>query len=187
MAKGKLLVVSGPSGVGKGTICNQILSADSNIMFSVSMTTRSPREGEVDAVNYFFTDKESFEKLLAEGGLLEHNCYCGNYYGTPRKQVEAWLEEGKDVMLEIDFNGAFQIRESYPECVMIFILPPSMEALRSRIEGRGTENEETIQKRLDEAATEMSHADEYDYRVVNDNLEDAIKQVQDIIDKERNN
>ena len=90
-------------------------------------------------------------------------------------------------MLEIDFNGAFQIRESYPECVMIFILPPSMEALRSRIEGRGTENEETIQKRLDEAATEMSHADEYDYRVVNDNLEDAIKQVQDIIDKERNN
>ena len=114
MKKGKLFVISGPSGAGKGTICKKVLETDSSIKFSVSMTTRSPREGEVNAVDYHFTDKESFLNLIEEGGLLEHNCYLDNYYGTPKKQVMQWIESGHDVILEIDYHGAIQVREAYP-------------------------------------------------------------------------
>ncbi|MDO4176094.1 MAG: guanylate kinase [Bacillota bacterium] len=185
MTKGKLYVISGPSGAGKGTICKRVLEEDDNIRFSVSMTTREPREGEKDAVDYFFVTKEEFERLLAEGGLLEHNLYVNNYYGTPRKQVVQWLEEGHDVILEIDFHGAFQVREAYPEAVLVFILPPSVEELKARIIGRGSETEESMQKRLDEAMNDLAQADKYDYRVVNENLEAAVCEVQQIMKIER--
>lgn len=184
MAVGKLFVISGPSGAGKGTICKIILGGDESIKFSVSMTTRAPRAGEVDGADYFFTTKEEFEVLLAEGGLLEYNKYLDNYYGTPRKQVMEWLEDGHNVILEIDYNGAFQVRESYPEAILIFILPPSVEALKERIISRGTETHESMTKRLEEALNEMAQADKYDYRVVNDDIQSAVKQVREIMNKE---
>ena len=181
MAKGKLYVISGPSGAGKGTICKKVLEADDNIRFSVSMTTRNPRKGEKEAVDYFFVSKEAFEKLLSEGGLLEHNLYVNNYYGTPRKQVVQWLEEGHDVILEIDYHGAFQVRESYPEAILVFILPPSVEELKARIIGRGSESEEIMNKRLEEAMNDLAQADKYDFRVVNENLDAAVAEVQQIM------
>jgi len=181
MARGRLFVISGPSGVGKGSICKRILEADSNMRFSVSMTTRAPREGEVEGVDYFFVSKEQFEKLLCEGQLLEHNQFVENYYGTPRQSVMDWLDEGCDVLLEIDYHGAFQVRESYPAAVLIFIAPPSIEALRERIMGRGSETEEQLEGRLKQAMDDMAHADEYDYMVVNDDIRTAVWQVQQII------
>lgn len=185
MKKGKLFVISGPSGAGKGTICKKVLETDSNIKFSVSMTTRSPREGEVNAVDYHFTDKESFLNLIEEGGLLEHNCYLDNYYGTPKKQVMQWIESGHDVILEIDYHGAIQVREAYPECILIFIMPPSVEELKQRLCGRGSETEDVINKRLEEACNDIAHADMYDYCVVNEDVESATAQVLEIMkDKE---
>lgn len=186
MQKGKLFVISGPSGAGKGTICKKILEADDNIRFSVSMTTRNPREGETDKVDYFFVSRQEFEKLLSEGGLLEHNCYVDNYYGTPKKQVTEWLSQGNDVILEIDFHGAFQVRESYPEAVLIFIMPPDIDELKARIIGRGTETEEIINKRLEEAMNDLAQADKYDYTVINNDLDTAVAQVQQIMRKEKN-
>lgn len=186
MARGKLYVISGPSGAGKGTICKRILEEDSNIRFSVSMTTRAPREGEQDRVDYYFVTREEFEKLLAEGGLLEHNLYVNNYYGTPRKQVVQWLEEGHDVILEIDYHGAFQVRKTYPEAVLVFILPPSVEELRERILCRGSETRETLKRRLEEAMNDLAQADKYDYRVVNEDVDAAVREVQQIMRFERN-
>ena len=186
MTKGKLYVIYGPSGAGKGTICKRILQEDGNIRFSVSMTTRAPREGEKDRVDYYFVTREEFEKLLSEGGLLEHNKYVNNYYGTPRRQVVQWLEEGHDVILEIDYHGAFQIRETYPEAVLVFILPPSVEELRERILGRGSETRETLERRLEEAMNDLAQADKYDYRVVNEDVDAAVKEVQQIMKSERN-
>lgn len=186
MTQGKLFVISGPSGVGKGTICKRLLDADENIRFSVSMTTRQPREGEVDGVDYCFIDKPEFEKLLMDGGLLEYNRYLDNYYGTPKKQVVGWIEDGHNVILEIDYHGAFQIRESYPECILIFIMPPSIEELEARIVGRGSETEETKQRRLKEALEEIEQSDQYDYIVVNDNLDAAVERVSQIMKTEKN-
>ena len=186
MAQGKLFVISGPSGVGKGTICTRILDADENMRFSVSMTTRQPREGEVEGEDYFFVDKPAFEKLLQEGGLLEHNQYLDNYYGTPRAQVVQWIEEGSSVILEIDYHGAFQVRDAYPDCVLIFIMPPSIDELEARISGRGSETEETKQKRIVEALKEIAQSDKYDYIVVNENLDAAVERVSQIMDFERN-
>lgn len=185
MMKGKLYVVSGPSGAGKGTICKRVLKSDKNIKFSVSMTTRRPRDGEEDAVDYFFVSRDEFESLLAKGGLLEYNVYVGNYYGTPRKQVVAWLEQGYDVMLEIDYHGAFQVRESFPDAILIFIMPPSVEELRDRIKDRGSETEETMNKRLHEAMNDLAQADKYDYRIVNDDIDAAVTEMQRIMIKER--
>ncbi len=181
MARGKLFVISGPSGVGKGTICKEILEADSNMRFSVSMTTRAPREGEVDGIDYFFVSKDEFLELLREGQLLEHNRFVENYYGTPRKSVMDWLDEGRDVLLEIDYHGAFQVRESYPAAVLIFIAPPSVEALRERILGRGSETEEQLEGRLAQAMDDLAHADAYDYTVVNDDIRTAVWQVRQIM------
>ena len=173
MSKGLLIVVSAPSGCGKGTILAEVLKNDS-FYYSVSATTRSPREGEINGVNYHFLTRESFEKLIAEDGMLEHACYCGNYYGTPKKAVYDKLEEGKDVILEIEVQGAMKIKEKCPEAVFIFILPPSLDTLRHRLEKRGTESPDVIEKRVGEAAGEIEKAYNYDYAIVNDDLDAAV-------------
>lgn len=181
MTRGKLFVISGPSGVGKGTICKKLFEADENLRFSVSMTTRAPREGEVEGKDYFFVSKERFEELLREGQLLEHNKFVENYYGTPRGPVVEWMEQGHDVLLEIDYHGAFQVRDAYPEAVLVFIAPPSVEELKARIRGRGTETEEQIEGRIAQAMDDMAQADEFDYLVLNDDITVAVWKVQQIM------
>ena len=184
MAQGNLFVISGPSGVGKGTICKRILDADPTARFSVSMTTRQPREGEVEGVDYFFVTRDRFEDLLSKGGLLEHNVYNDTYYGTPKAPVVKWVEDGCKVILEIDYHGAFQVRDAYPEAVLIFIMPPSIEELEARITGRGSESEESKQYRLAEALGEIAQAEQYDYIIVNDDLDAAVERVSEIMNKE---
>jgi len=184
MAQGNLFVISGPSGVGKGTICKRILDADSTARFSVSMTTRQPREGEVEGVDSFFVARDRFEDLLSKGGLLEHNVYNDTYYGTPKAPVVKWVEDGCKVILEIDYHGAFQVRDAYPEAVLIFIMPPSIEELEARITGRGSESEESKQYRLAEALGEIAQAEQYDYIIVNDDLDAAVERVSEIMNKE---
>ena len=186
MDKGKLFIISGPSGTGKGTICKKLLETDPNLRLCVSVTTRAPREGEVDGREYHFITEERYMELLEEGGLLEHaSVYGKTMYGTPREPVMDWLEQGTDVILEIDVQGAFQVRENYPDCILIFILPPSMEELRSRILNRGSETEETMAARLGEAQREIDLSERYDYRVVNGELEQAVAEVRQIINDER--
>jgi len=179
--KGVLFVISGPSGVGKGTINKMLFDEfDGRVAFSVSATTRGPREGEVDGTHYFFISRQEFENRIANNEFLEHAEYAGNCYGTPRSYVLKLLEEGVSVILEIDLQGAVQVKERMPESVSIFILPPSFEELESRLRGRGTETEEKIEKRLAAAKHEMDMAHTYDYRIVNDDLEDAYRQLRGI-------
>lgn len=185
MTKGKLFVVSGPSGAGKGTICKNILDQERNIELSVSMTTRAPREGEINNVHYSFVEKAEFEKLIEEGGFMEYANVYGNFYGTPRARVLELLEKGVDVILEIDVQGALQVKQNYPEGVFIFILPPSLEELKRRIIGRGSETEETLARRLGEALNEISRIDNYDYKVINEDLDVAIDRVRSIITAEQ--
>ena len=185
MTKGKLFVVSGPSGAGKGTICKEILDQERNIEMSVSMTTRSPRKGEIDKVHYHFVDRESFEKLIEEDGFMEYADVYGNFYGTPKRKVLEWINAGIDVILEIDVQGAMQIKKNYPEGVFIFILPPSLTELKNRIKGRGSETEETMARRLGEALNEIRCIDKYDYRVINEELDVAIDRVRVIITAEQ--
>ncbi len=173
MGKGLLIVVSAPSGCGKGTILSEVLKNDS-FFYSVSATTRAPREGEVNGVNYHFLTKEKFEELIASDGMLEYAQYCGNYYGTPRKAVFDKLEEGKDVILEIEVQGAMKIKERCPEAMFVFILPPSLGTLKERLLKRGTETMEVIEKRVGEAAREIEAAYKYDYVIVNDDLQTAV-------------
>lgn len=184
MSIGKLFVMSGPSGTGKGTICKQLFKDRPNMISSVSMTTRNPREGEVEGVNYFFVSKEEFEHKIENDGLLEYARVFENYYGTPRKFVMDTLEKGNDVMLEIDVQGAMQVKEKYQDAIMIFIMPPSLEELKQRIVGRGTETEESIKRRFGEALNEIHKADHYDYMVVNDDLAEAVSDVEKIVDAE---
>lgn len=180
MSKGILMVVSGPSGCGKGTVLAEILKSD-KIFYSVSATTRSPRPGETDGVNYYFLTKEKFEEMIAGNEMLEYASFCGNYYGTPRKPVEDMLEKGCHVILEIEVQGAMKIKEKCPDAVFIFILPPSLKELRRRLEKRGTESDEVIEKRLGEAAGEISQAYKYDYAVVNGELSEAVDDLRSII------
>lgn len=180
MNKGMLIVVSGPSGCGKGTVLAEILKSD-KIFYSVSATTRSPRPGETDGVNYYFLTKEKFEKLIEEDGMLEYASYCGNYYGTPKKPVEDMLEQGKHVILEIEVQGAMKVMEKCPEAVFVFILPPSLKELERRLNKRGTEAEDIIKKRLSEAAGEIKQAHKYNYAVINGELEKAVDDLKAII------
>ena len=181
---GELFIISGPSGAGKGTICKRLVEETENIQISVSATTREPREGEVDGVNYFFLDKDTFKKRIDEGGFLEHAEVFDNYYGTPKAPVEEKLADGIDVLLEIDVQGAAKIKETYPEGIFIFILPPSLNELRNRLINRGKDSMEVIEKRLSLALGEIQQMFMYDYFVVNDDLEEAVNLVKSIVEAE---
>ena len=173
--KGSLIVVSGLSGAGKGTMMNRLLEKyPDDYALSISATTRNPRPGEVHGKEYFFITRDEFEKMIVEGKLLEHAHYVGNYYGTPREWVESQMESGKNVILEIDIQGGLQIKEIMPEAMLFFILPPSMEELRRRLEGRGTETPEQIQKRLDRAEEEKKFIDKYNYVIINEDVEKSV-------------
>ena len=183
MDKGLLIVISGPSGAGKGTICKELLKIP-NIEISISETTRNPREGEVHGVNYFFQKKEAFEDKIEKDGYLEYAQVYGNYYGTPKDIILKKINEGKDIILEIDFQGAVQIKKKYPEAIFIFILPPSMEELKNRIVKRGSETEESLNNRFGSALEEISYIDKYDYCVINNEVEEATHKVKTIIEAE---
>lgn len=171
---GLLIVVSGPSGAGKGTICDALRERFPAIHYSISMTTRPPREGEIDGVNYYFTDNARFEELLAQDAFLEYAKVYDHYYGTPKAYVYDMLRAGNHVMLEIDIQGAMQVKEKYPEGVFIYIVPPSRDVLEARLRGRHTDSDEVIQARLAKARTELEWIDRYDYVIVNDQLDAAI-------------
>lgn len=177
---GKLFIISGPSGAGKGTIANRILE-ETDLAFSVSMTTRAPREGEIDRVHYFFVSKEEFQKNVEADGFLEHANVYGRRYGTPKAPILEKLKNGTDVLLDIEMQGALQIKENYPDGVFIFILPPSMSELRKRLTGRGTETQEAIEMRLSNTLKELSYVEKYDYLVVNGELDEAVNRVKAII------
>lgn len=185
--RGMLVLYTGSSGVGKGTIMQELLKRDKNIRLSVSNTTRHPREGEIDGVHYNFVTKEQFESLIQKDGYLEYAEYCGNYYGTPKQQVEDLLSQGYDVFLEIEVCGGLQIMEKYPDILSIFVLPPSMDTLEKRLRDRNTEDEETILERLGQAKREIGCKDKYRYVVVNDNLDDAVDEILDILKKAKSN
>lgn len=179
--KGVLFVISGPSGVGKGTINQRLFSEfDGQVAFSVSATTRSAREGEIDGTHYFFITRQDFESRIANNEFLEHAEFAGNCYGTPRSYVLRLLEEGVSVILEIDLQGALQVKQRMPEAVSIFILPPSFEELENRLRGRGTETPEKIEKRLAAAKHEIEMAHIYDYQIVNDDLDQAYARLREI-------
>ena len=180
MEKGLLIVVSAPAGCGKGTILGRILK-DTKYYYSVSVTTRKPRPGEVDGVNYRFLDKAQVEALIAENAFLEHAQYCDNYYGTLRAPIEENLAKGKHVILEIEVQGAMQIRELCPDAKFIFIAPPDFETLRTRLKHRGTEDDETIEKRVKQAEYELSLKNQYDYCIVNDKLDKAVADFKAVI------
>jgi len=184
-SKGILVVLSGPSGVGKGTVCAALRNSGADIVYSVSATTRAPRVGEIDGVNYFFKTREQFEQMIKNGELLEWAEYVGNYYGTPKAFVDRMLAAGKDVILEIEVQGAMQVKEKYPDGVFIFLLPPSFEELRNRIIGRGTESAEAIAKRLQTAQEELSYLQYYDYAITNDEVDLACQRIQAILLAER--
>lgn len=182
--KGRLVVISGPSGAGKGTICEKVLESMEDVVLSVSMTTRPMRNGEVHGENYFFVTQNEFEEIINRKGFLEHARVYENYYGTPKEKVFEMLKQGYDVVLEIDIQGAMNIKKAYPKGVFIFILPPSMAELRKRITGRGTDSEDVIELRLSEAANEISYMDKYDYCVVNGDADEAANRVKAIITAE---
>ncbi|MFC4557058.1 guanylate kinase [Virgibacillus kekensis] len=182
--KGILFVLSGPSGVGKGTVRRELFEQDNELKYSISMTTRDRREGETEGVDYFYKSREEFEQLIEDKQLLEYAQFVNNYYGTPRKYVEETLAAGHDVFLEIEVQGALQVKENFPEGVFIFLFPPSLEELKTRIVSRGTESQDLVLKRLREARNEIEMMDAYDYVVVNDRVESAVEKIQSIIQSE---
>lgn len=179
--KGILIVVSGFSGAGKGTLMKQLVHTYDNYALSVSMTTRNPRPGEEEGKEYFFVSREEFEKKIDQDGLIEYACYCDNYYGTPREYVEKQLEKGKDVILEIEIQGALKVKKKFPTALLMFVMPPNATELRKRLEGRGTESQEVIAKRLKRAVEEAEGIEQYDFIVINDKLEECVVQMHSII------
>lgn len=185
LERGLLIVMSGPSGVGKGTVRKAIFeSKEIDFQYSVSMTTRKKREGEIEGVDYYFRSKEEFEDMIKAGEMLEYAEYVGNYYGTPLSYVNQTLDEGKDVFLEIEVQGAQQVREKIPDGVYIFLIPPDIIELKSRILGRGTDADEVIEKRMKVAKEEIEMMALYDYAVVNDKVPLAVERIKNIIDSE---
>ena len=181
---GLLIVISGPSGAGKGTIC-KALSEDQDLWISVSATTRKPRNGEVDGVNYFFLSKQEFTDKINEDDFFEYAEVYGNYYGTPKWKTLEAIYSGRDVVLEIDIQGALKVKQQYPEGVFIFILPPSMEELKQRIINRGTETEESLIRRFKSAYQEVNYISKYNYAVVNDTVENAVEKIKAILTAEK--
>ena len=182
--RGILLVVSGFSGAGKGTLMGRLLETYDQYALSVSATTRAPRPGEEDGVHYFFKTKEEFEQMIAADALIEHACYVSNYYGTPKAYVEEQLTHGRDVILEIEIQGALKIKEKYPDAVLIFVTTPTAEELKKRLTGRGTESEDVIASRLARAGEESEGVEAYDYLLVNDDLDTCVKDLHGIVTAE---
>ena len=184
MKKGLLIVVSGPSGAGKGTVMGKLLETGKYAL-SISATTRKPREGEVDGKSYFFKTKEEFEQLIADKRLLEYACFCDNYYGTPLDYVQEQMNNGKNVILEIEVQGAMEVKKMLPDTVMIFMLPPSFEELHNRLVNRGTETIDVIEKRMSRAKEEVGLIENYDYVVVNEDIEDTASAIDKIVESEK--
>ena len=185
MQKGLLIVISGASGTGKGTVCKKILSDLPAVAYSISATTRAPRPGEIDGKEYYFLSVAEFKNWIADGKFLEHAEVYGNFYGTPLNKIEERLNRGEDILLEIDVQGALNVKRKCPEGVYIFLLPPSLEELRRRIEGRGTETPESLARRMKNALAEINVGLEYDYVVVNDSIENAAEKIKAILTAER--
>lgn len=181
MNKGGVFIISGPSGSGKDTVLTELFRNRPDLLFSISSVTRPMRQGEKEGEKYNFISREKFEYMIENDMLLEHNVFVGNYYGTPREPVERAVAEGKDIIIEVDVNGAAQIRQKLPEAVSIFIMPPSFHELKRRLRGRGTESEELIEKRLNSALGEIKRASEYDYIIVNDNITAAADDILSVI------
>lgn len=183
--RGLLIVLSGPSGVGKGTVRKAVFDdPTTSFEYSISMTTRKPREGEVDGVDYYFRTKEQFEQAIQDGKMLEYAQYVGNYYGTPLDYVEEILAEGKDVFLEIEVQGALQVRQAMPDGIFIFLTPPDLSELKNRIIGRGTESMDVVEERMTEARKEIEMMNSYDYAVVNDIVDNAVQKIKGIVQTE---
>ena len=181
MNKGILIVLSGFSGAGKGTLMKELMKTYDNYALSISMTTRNPRPGVVDGREYFFSTRETFEEKIAQNGLIEYAEYCGNYYGTPRDYVEEQLAKGKDVILEIEIQGMRKVKQMFPEMLPLFVTPPSAAELERRLRGRGTETEEVIKSRLMRAAGEADGVEDYEYIVINDDLQTCVSQIHGIV------
>lgn len=184
--KGVLIVFSGPSGCGKGTVLKELLTKNNNVFLSVSATTRNPRDGEVHGENYYFLSKEEFENQISNDGMLEYAKYCENFYGTPKAPVIERLQNGQNVILEIEVQGAMKVKEKLNDAVLVFLMPPSMEELERRLIDRNTEDMDTINKRLNTAREEISHKDEYDYTIINNTVSEAVADLEAIIKAERN-
>ena len=183
---GTLIVISAPSGAGKGTICRELLKRNDNLCMSISMTTRSPREGEENGVDYYFVSKEEFEKRISEGKFLEYaKVHNDNYYGTPKDKVDEWLKEEKDVILEIDIQGALEINDKVKEAIFIFIMPPSMQILKQRLIKRNTETKEQLIERFKTAYKEINEVSKYNYVVINDDINLAVKKIESILTAEK--
>ena len=183
--KGILIVVSGFSGAGKGTLMKRMVERFDNYALSVSMTTRKPRPGEKEGVSYFFVEKDEFERCIGQDGLVEYASYCGNYYGTPRAWVQEQLEAGRDVILEIEIQGALKVKEKFPDALLLFVMTPSAQELKRRLGGRGTGSQEDIRGRLQRAVEESRGIEAYDYIIVNDDLEECIAQMNRTIEAAR--
>ena len=181
MKKGSLIVISGFSGAGKGTLVKRLLELHDEYALSISMTTRTPRPGEENGKSYFFVSEDEFEQTIADEGLLEYARYCNHYYGTPRAYVNQCLEEGKNVILEIEIQGALKVKEKLPETILIFVTPPSAEILKERLVGRGTETADVIRQRLFRAVEESKGVEQYDYVVVNDDLDECVDDIHSIV------
>ena len=185
MSRGVLLVVSGPAGVGKGTVCKQFLKNNPNVKLSVSATTRAPRPGEENGREYYFLTKEEFENKIDADELLEYVCFVGNYYVTLKSAVEEKLDAGTDVLLEIEVEGAMNVKKKFPDSALVFVLPPSFTELADRLRGRGTETEEVIERRLKRAREEFECVKQYDYVVLNDSVEKAALKLESIVETEK--